>query len=173
MKRWYLCKGCRKRWKTLYSGTSWLPGTTICGCGNASRKHRASRNCDGLARCVKSPETTTTSGKRLFTNGASAATTPASVRPKCRSERCTSVFIESLFSRHDHSQRAGAYTVAQWRFYFGHLAVGSHLHEAVVRVDCKIPRADAVEVARLIQSLEQCEQRQAQKAEAARALRDV
>src|SRR5918993_1646062 len=173
MKRRYLFKGCRKRWKTLYSGTSWLPGTTTCGRGNASRKRRAWRNCDGLARCVRSPETTTTSGKSLFTKGMSAATTRASVRPKCRSDRCTSVFIASPSSRDDHSQRAGPNTVAQWRFHLGHLAVGSHLQASVVCVNQEILRADHFEVARLIQSLEQREQRQAQKAEAARTLRDV
>src|SRR6185503_13253254 len=51
-----------ERSNNRYSGTSWLPGTTTTGTANRSANLRASWNCRGLARCVRSPDSTTTSG---------------------------------------------------------------------------------------------------------------
>ena len=42
-----------------YSGASWFPGVTTSGTGGRrSRNARASANCSGLARWVKSPDAT-------------------------------------------------------------------------------------------------------------------
>ena len=59
---------------------------------------RASRNCSGRARWVRSPLTTRSDGLRAVTSASSASATAGTSVPKCRSEMCAMVLKARLES---------------------------------------------------------------------------
>ena len=55
----------------------------------ASAKSRAAVNCAAVARWVRSPDSTTTSGRRSACRRSSASTAPGRSVPKCTSDTCS------------------------------------------------------------------------------------
>ena len=58
----------------------------MTGAGKRSRKARAAANSESRARCVKSPDAITKSGRAAAKDRAKPSTRVESIRPKCRSE---------------------------------------------------------------------------------------
>jgi hypothetical protein len=83
---WYLPVGETKR---RGRGASWLPMTVRTGPGSLSKKARAPVNCCRRARWVRSPETTTRSGRWSQMSATSDSASSSSWAPKWMSDRWT------------------------------------------------------------------------------------
>src|SRR5689334_19692462 len=147
------------------------------GAAMRARKSRACSNCFLRARCVRSPETATTSASAVATAASSGSRTVSSTLPKWRSERWTSVRMKGSgrcgrFAGDDEQARRPG-TVAQRRSHHRDLAVGGDAQTASPALDVDADRAHRVEVARLLEPAENRVQSEHQKLQPAGALRDV
>src|ERR1051325_5906466 len=126
--------------------------------GKLSRKRRAAANCSSRARCVRSPETTMTSGRLATIDAWSAGTMLGSRRPKCRSEICASVRTPEtlrlpgrragLCCRHNDAKGARADTVVQRRLQEDHLAIGGDRQPPRPRADRDLLRVEHLQFGR-------------------------
>src|SRR6185369_5083629 len=129
----------------------------------------------GLARCVRSPDTTTRSGPACpsaWRNGSSMA---ASTRPKWRSDRWarTRMLLLLLRLRHDHMERTRHDAELERGFHRGHLAIGRHQQAPARGLDAqRLPR-ERGEILGLVQAAEEGPQRESREACRRAAVRGV